>query len=1048
MKNIFDKLFSLKTAIILMFTFAIAMGIATFVEDSYDTYTAKLFIYGAKWFEFQMILLSISFIGNIVRFKMLRKGKLSGLIFHLALIVMILGAGITRYVGFEGTMHIREGQSSNIMYNEEVHLRIMAEDQKKTYTYEQAVLFNENSDNNFDIKIPTEGLGEISVKLKKIVPNAIERISENNPDGVDMMKITAMINKKTASFLIPEGKTKKIGNIALAYNTENQPNAININVTDKNMTIKSPVIFNYIPEREAEAKTIKPDSLFTFKENRIIAVNNEVFFVEKIYKKAKEVTEKGRPNNNRPDALIFNVSVKGKNYELKIYGGQSYYGNYRTYDIGENKIRFAYGMQPIELPFSLKLEKFILDRYAGSMSPSSYESEVVLIDKKAGIEEKHRIYMNNVLDYKGFRFFQSSYDQDEKGTILSVNHDALGTWTSYLGYFLLGAGFFFVFFSKESRFAELRKKIKKLQIKRKQAMLTIILILSSIVSSSAQTETRKPVSEKHADKFGLLVVQTYSGRFAPLQTLASDVMHKISRMDKFETAEKGELTKMQVFLDIQIDPEFWKKQKIIYVREESVREALGMQEKHASFLDFFDDKSQYKLRKFSEEASRKKPVNQNKFDREIIKVDERINIFMMTLQGAMTKIFPLQNSQNNDWISAGDSLAYLSLTGTLSVINEDLDLKNFNYANFMNLYLVELVKSVKTGDYSKPDKLIGYIEIMQNQKSNIEGFPNKTQLKFEVFYNNANIFIFLRNIYGMLSMLLLIFAFVDNLRAKRSRIVTIILNILISLLATAFLYHTFGMALRWYLTGHAPWSNGYEALILVAWGGLIAGFGFMRNSKITLAASVLMAFFMLMTAGHSSYDPQLTNLQPVLKSYWLIIHVATLTISYGFLGSGFLLGLINIILYIFKNKKNKERFDSVIKELSYINEMLLSLGLFLATIGTFLGGIWANESWGRYWGWDAKETWALVIVMVYAAVLHFRLIPKLKNLYFLNVGSILAFGTVLMTFIGVNYYLSKGMHSYASGETPIFPLWAWGLILTLFGLIAFAGFKELGEKDD
>ena len=177
------------------------------------------------------------------------------------------------------------------------------------------------------------------------------------------------------------------------------------------------------------------------------------------------------------------------------------------------------------------------------------------------------------------------------------------------------------------------------------------------------------------------------------------------------------------------------------------------------------------------------------------------------------------------------------------------------------------------------------------------------------------------------------------------------------------------MGLRSYLLGYAPWSNGYEALILVAFGTLLAGFSFVRYSKITLAATSLLAFFVLMTAGHSSYDPQLTNLTPVLKSYWLIIHVAVLTISYGFLGLGFILGIMNMFIYLFKNKENNERLDLLIFELTYINEMNLTIGLLLATIGTFLGGVWANESWGRYWGWDAKETWALVIVITYSLLL-------------------------------------------------------------------------------
>jgi cytochrome c-type biogenesis protein CcsB len=253
--------------------------------------------------------------------------------------------------------------------------------------------------------------------------------------------------------------------------------------------------------------------------------------------------------------------------------------------------------------------------------------------------------------------------------------------------------------------------------------------------------------------------------------------------------------------------------------------------------------------------------------------------------------------------------------------------------------------------------------------------------------------------------------------------------------------HTYALALRWYITGHAPWSNGYEALTFIAWGGVLAGFLFIRSSRITLAGTALLAFFTLMTAGHSSFDPQLTDLQPVLKSYWLVIHVACITISYGFLGLGFILGLINVINYIFLKPKNKN-LKMIISELTYVNEMTLTIGLALATIGTFLGGIWANESWGRYWGWDAKETWALVIVLTYAIVLHFRLIPGLKSKFTFNVASVLAFSSVLMTFIGVNYYLSKGLHSYARGETPVFPIWAWITIFSIFGLIILGWYNK------
>jgi len=382
------------------------------------------------------------------------------------------------------------------------------------------------------------------------------------------------------------------------------------------------------------------------------------------------------------------------------------------------------------------------------------------------------------------------------------------------------------------------------------------------------------------------------------------------------------------------------------------------------------------------------------------------------------------------------------LTGSVGVINDFLQLDEFSYASFLRLYLEELEKAVKTGDYTEADKILAYISQVQRQGTPEELLPSESMIDYEIRYNKSMIFIKLKNYYALLSLILFVLAFIDNLRVKTSKIVRILLYFFIALLALAFLYHTYGMVIRWYLTGHAPWSNGYEALILIAWGGLLAGFCFMRNSKITLAATTLLAFFMLMTASHSSYDPQLTNLEPVLKSYWLIIHVAVITISYGFLGLGLFLGLVNLFIYLFLTKKNVNRLGQTIKELTYINEMTITVGLMLAVIGTFLGGVWANESWGRYWGWDAKETWALVIVITYTMLLHFRFIPKLKSAYAFNVGSVIGFGSVLMTFIGVNYYLSKGLHSYASGDTPVFPVWAWVMIIGIIMVMMGAGSKE------
>jgi len=573
--------------------------------------------------------------------------------------------------------------------------------------------------------------------------------------------------------------------------------------------------------------------------------------------------------------------------------------------------------------------------------------------------------MNNVLDYGGYRFFQSSYDQDEKGTVLSVNHDFWGTWITYFGYAFMILGFIWTLFNKHSRYWDLMKKIKDLRTSRSQLTLLMItfLVTGGVFSQEHQHEHQVQinpysVSDAHAEKFGELITQTYDGRFAPVHTVAVDVIHKISRKDKIDVPGRGKMTAMQVFLDLPLNADFWKKQNIVYVSDKSVTDLINTSGKHAAFNDFFNEKGEYKLQSFAEVSFRKPDGERNKFDKEIIKINERLEVFMMAFQGHMLDVFPVQNSENNKWVSWDDQLAGQPLTGSIRIINDDLQLPVLNYSNIMRAYFSALIDATKTADYSKADKILGYINSIQRQSSSADIIPSETKVEREISYNKSNIFINLKNVYALLSMLLLVLVFIDNLRTKTSKIVSWSLNICIAILGVSFIYHTYGMGMRWYLSGHAPWSNGYEALILISWSSLLAGFSFMRYSKITLAATALLAFFTLMTASHSSYDPQLTNLVPVLKSYWLIIHVATLTISYGFLGLGFILGLFNMGIYLIKTPKNAKRLSLITKELTYINEMNLTIGLFLATIGTFLGGVWANESWGRYWGWDSKETWA------------------------------------------------------------------------------------------
>ena len=261
-----------------------------------------------------------------------------------------------------------------------------------------------------------------------------------------------------------------------------------------------------------------------------------------------------------------------------------------------------------------------------------------------------------------------------------------------------------------------------------------------------------------------------------------------------------------------------------------------------------------------------------------------------------------------------------------------------------------------------------------------------------------------------------------------------------------FALHTIALVARWYISGHAPWSNAYEAIVYVAWSSMFFGLAFDRKSKLTVASSAFVTAMILMAAYMNWIDPEIANLQPVLNSYWLMIHVAVIVASYGPTALGMILGFVALVLIFFTTEKNKAKMELNIKEITYINEMALTIGLIMLSIGNFLGGQWANESWGRYWGWDPKETWALISIMIYAFVIHARFVPALRGKWFFNLMSMFAFVSILFTYYGVNFHL-VGLHSYASGEAHSLNWVYYSLgTISLIGAITYPKYRKYYKK--
>ena len=411
----------------------------------------------------------------------------------------------------------------------------------------------------------------------------------------------------------------------------------------------------------------------------------------------------------------------------------------------------------------------------------------------------------------------------------------------------------------------------------------------------------------------------------------------------------------------------------------------------------------------------------------MIKIDERLNVFYMIFIGEIFKIFPKQDDPSNSWYSPASAMMYFSPKEAELVVG------------MMREYFSAVDAASKDNDWSKADAALEKISAYQHKYGSAV-MPSEKKIDIEILFNKFQVFDRLTPIYLLAGLALLLFVFVKML-APKVQINGIVKAVyIINLLA--FLAHTAGLGLRWYIAEHAPWSNAYESMVYIAWALGLSGIIFAKRSPIALALTSILAGVTLFVAHLSWMDPQITTLVPVLQSYWLTIHVSIITASYGFLGLCALLGGFTLLLIILQNKKKPNtEIARNITEATRINEMAMILGLSLLTLGNFLGGVWANESWGRYWGWDSKETWALVSILVYAAVLHMRFIPKLNNQYAFAVASFFAYWSIIMTYFGVNFYLA-GMHSYAAGDPLPVPDFVWISIVVMIAMSVLAFTKR------
>jgi len=1021
---------------VLLVVFVVAMALATFIENDYGTLTAKALIYNAKWFEFIMLLLILNFIGNIHRYRLFRKEKLSVLIFHLAFILIFLGGAVTRYIGFEGMMLIREGETTNQIISEKQYFKVQIEENGDILRYEDIPYVMSPKHYNFKAKYDYKG--DI-FHIKTL--NYIQRKKDSlifSPEGKAYLHLVSTSNHGRENIYMLSGEVKSINGMLIGYNRKID-GAIEFHDSSGFLQIKSPEDAVYVTMVTGKTGHIKKNVLDTLKLRSLYNISGLEIVVPQGIKKGKLIEYEGdkKKDANMHDLIRLMITGPNTKQPVDLLVDKNNPNMAKQINIDGKNMMIGFGSKVLYTPFSMKLDRFVMETYPGSQSPSAYESHVQVIEK--GEQTPYRIYMNNVLNHGGYRFFQAGFDSDRRGTHLSVNHDWWGTNITYLGYTMLFIGLFASLFWKGTRFWQLNKNLKEIS-KKKITIITFILFsitnyyaqeISPNLPQTLDYETvikESRIDKEHALKFGYALVQNAEGRIVPVNTLALDILRKLYKRDSFHGMDAN-----QWFLSITTNPFMWTQVPIIKVSskggEELFRKTRTNQDGYTTLLNLFPvDKSTGQPKFVLEEehniAFRKKPSEQTNYDKAVIAVNDQVQVFNGILSGQYMRIVPVQNDNNYTWHSWLDN----------SFEPDEESQK------IMGPYFASVLDASKNGRWDIADRELKKLQEYQ-QKWASKIIPSDSKVKAEVFMNNLNLFFKLLILYTIVGFSLLMLGLVFLF--KPIKILKYSIKFIIYLGIVGYLAHFCGLVGRWYVSGHAPWSNGYEAIIFISWVGITAGLLLYRNSNALIpAAGFLVAVIMMGFAhGGSQLDPQITPLVPVLKSYWLIIHVAIITSSYGFFALSFIISIITLFFYILANRIIfRKHNEKTIKELTIVSEMSLTIGLFALTVGNFIGGIWANESWGRYWSWDPKETWSFISIIVYAFVLHMRLVPGLRGRYIFHVVAMFAFCSMIMTYFGVNYYLS-GLHSYAAGDPVPVPAWVYIGLAFMISISVFAGFK-------
>lgn len=643
------------------------------------------------------------------------------------------------------------------------------------------------------------------------------------------------------------------------------------------------------------------------------------------------------------------------------------------------------GMKEEKLPFSLCLQKFEAKMHDGTNAVADYSSKFTVID--GDDKSEGEVSMNNIYSHRSYRLYQSSYDEDGKGSVLAINADPYGIPVTYTGYALLFISLVWMLFDPKGGY----RKLLKSPLLKKGALITALTLsmgnIQTLHAESATGNLQNAVLPKEtAEKFGELHI-LYNDRICPVQTFALDFCKKIYGARSYQG-----LTAEQVLSGWVFYGNTWANEPFIKIKSGEMKTAMNLPD-YASLNTFFNrEMGGYTIGQYVQEYYN---GQQDKFHQQAADIDGKIQIIMELREGISLKVLPYTFTKNvkatkdHPFIKAGTTTWFSPVDKLPQAVEQQHALYIRNVFSLLN-------GDVKAGNTSRVNEFFVKMKKYQEVSSG-NSLPTATQYKAERI-NNAFPFatiLFMANL--TLGFIALFYTIYRMTKKKEIKVLNIALPIL---LGVSFLALTFGLALRWIISGNIPMSNGYESMLTVAWFVMLISILMQLRIRIVMVFGFLISGFFLLVSHINQMDPAIGQMMPVLNSPLLSIHVSIIMMSYALLSLTFICGIMGICL------------RSHGEELQALSRIFLYPALTTMGFGIFIGAIWANVSWGNYWSWDSKETWALITFMIYAVVVHTQSLPVFRKPLVYHIYITLAFLSIAMTYFGVNYFLT-GMHSYA-----------------------------------